>query len=74
MNMLAHLMDSTDASSLGFGRNPERSTRSSNDHHSKLCINVGWKSVRYETPKLVPAYRGPQLKLTKPSAQMEQQA
>jgi hypothetical protein len=49
MNRLPHLMDNTDASSLGFGRNPERSTRSSNDHHSKLCINVGWKSVRYET-------------------------
>ena len=47
MDMLPDLMDNTDASSLGFGRNPERSTRSSNDHHSKLCkyrmkINWSW--------------------------------
>jgi hypothetical protein len=29
-------MDNTDASSFGFGSSPESSTRSSNDHHSKL--------------------------------------
>jgi hypothetical protein len=34
---LTHEMDKTDVSSFGFGRSPERSTRSSNDHHSKLC-------------------------------------
>jgi len=29
-------MDKTEVSSCGFGRRPERKTRSSNDHHSKL--------------------------------------
>jgi hypothetical protein len=38
MGTETHQMDNTDVSSLGFGRSPESSTRSSNDHHSKLCI------------------------------------
>jgi hypothetical protein len=31
-----HLMERAEVSSCGFGRRPESSTRSSNDHHSKL--------------------------------------
>ena len=31
-------IDNTEVSSLGLGRRPERSTRNSNDHHSRLRI------------------------------------
>lgn len=44
---VTHQIDNTDASSLGFGRSPERSTKSSNDHHSKLCTcrtHFNWRS------------------------------